>query len=511
MPLQAKWELQSHGVTVIECLWNASETMITGRPPSSLPAWFDLICSSADMFRFALDNPSLGSTLVLISSSFTLAYSISVLGARRYRVALISIPDPRNNVLLAQASEVIDWRFLPSRRDTNRLLPAPYPLVIQNSSDRSSPEQPTGIECNPHPGLVNYPHNVAETMEVRKIRLDEPLCVERIPQHSFAMSDFKLAGNNGEQQSSPLVNPNAVQLEPQQPPPVDNRPPSREIEEAILNCPVFEDAEQQCGPRAFDSSGRSVSLLTRPFNRSVSELALCGNFGTVRPRSNSLQDDRCLKSPSYELTLGDHIRMRSLPIPRGTPPLSFGGLGLGNRLNVEASPFIPSPDTMTPPNEPSEDATTTITPLTPDPCPTVEPAEETRPPAPGLERRDSAFSTSSVCSTPSTVKPVVAQAAITKRSWPPAEREFTKGERRAVETVINVLLDRKSKGEARVNPRHLPNLILAKDKNVYKGVGSRGNRFWKLINLGVQMGWLEAGPEDAWVDVGKGWADESSL
>jgi hypothetical protein len=32
--LQTKWELQSHGVTVVECLWNASETMITGRLPS---------------------------------------------------------------------------------------------------------------------------------------------------------------------------------------------------------------------------------------------------------------------------------------------------------------------------------------------------------------------------------------------------------------------------------------------------------------------------------------------
>jgi len=41
MSLQTKWELQSHGVTVVECLWNASETMITGRPLSLL---FALLC-----------------------------------------------------------------------------------------------------------------------------------------------------------------------------------------------------------------------------------------------------------------------------------------------------------------------------------------------------------------------------------------------------------------------------------------------------------------------------------
>ena len=41
MPLQAKWELQAHGVTVIECVWNASETMITGAPP-----FFILACST---------------------------------------------------------------------------------------------------------------------------------------------------------------------------------------------------------------------------------------------------------------------------------------------------------------------------------------------------------------------------------------------------------------------------------------------------------------------------------
>jgi len=68
----------------------------------------------------------------------------------------------------------------------------------------------------------------------------------------------------------------------------------------------------------------------------------------------------------------------------------------------------------------------------------------------------------------------------------------------------------KSKGEVRASPVKLPPLILAKDRMVYRNVGSRGDRFWRLINLGVQMGWLEARPENAWIDVGKRWAEETS-
>lgn len=287
---------------------------------------------------------------------------------------------------------------------------------------------------------------------------------------------------------------------------MDNRPPSRQIEEAILNHPVFEDEGEHSGPHSPDPNGRHTSVFARSFNRSVSELALCGNIGTARPRSNSLQDDRCLKSPSHEPTLRDHIAMRSLPIPRGTP-LSFGGLASGNPLNVGASPFIPSPVMMTPPNEPSEDAATTISPPSPGPSLTTKLTRETGSPSLRLERVDSALSASS-CSTPSTVKPDVEQANLTKKPRQPTKPEFTKGERRAVETVINVLLERKGKGQARVNPKHLPNLILAKDKTIYRSVGNRGNRFWKLINLGIQMGWLEVGPENTWIDVGKGWTEE---
>ena len=62
-----------------------------------------------------------------------------------------------------------------------------------------------------------------------------------------------------------------------------------------------------------------------------------------------------------------------------------------------------------------------------------------------------------------------------------------------------------------MSSKYLPLLLSAKDKHLYRGTGSRGNRFWKLIDLGVQMGWLETGPENAWVAVGKGWTEESGL
>jgi len=43
-----------------------------------------------------------------------------------------------------------------------------------------------------------------------------------------------------------------------------------------------------------------------------------------------------------------------------------------------------------------------------------------------------------------------------------------------------------------------------------RGVGNRGNRFWKLIHLGVQMGWLKAGSENSWIGVGEEWTEETS-
>lgn len=262
-----------------------------------------------------------------------------------------------------------------------------------------------------------------------------------------------------------------------------------------MDSPVVEDAEEPFGPRSFDSSGRLISLLNRPFNRSVSEPALRRNPSIVRPRTNSLQDDWRTESPSRKLTLEDHIIMRSLPLPH-PPPLSFGGFEFWQPFDVEARPFIPSLDMTIPP----EDAASRFT-------PTTKPAEGTLPPPVRLETWGPASLTPSSWSTPSTVNAVVAPATTTTKSEPPTQRGFTKAERRAVETVINVLLEMKGKGEARVSIKSLPHLILAKDRTVYKGVGSRGNRFQKLIDLGIQMGWLETGPENAWIDVGKGWTE----
>jgi len=133
------------------------------------------------MFRFALDNPSLGTTLVLISSSFTLAYTISVLGARRYRVALISTPDPHNNVLLSQAFEVIDWRCLLSRGNANHPRPTLSLPTMPNSSAASTPERPTEMEYNPHAGPTALLHNIAETLEVREILFSKTTCTKCIP------------------------------------------------------------------------------------------------------------------------------------------------------------------------------------------------------------------------------------------------------------------------------------------------------------------------------------------
>ena len=287
--------------------------------------------------------------------------------------------------------------------------------------------------------------------------------------------------NSREQPGSPLVNPIAAQLERLAL--VDGRPPSYQLEE--------EDAEESSGPRSFDSTGRPISLLNKPLNRSASEPTLGGNPKAVRPRANSLQDDRRPNSLSRKLTLTDHILMRSLPTPRTTPP-SLWGLESGKSWNIGASPFIPSLG-MTPPSEPSE---TTI-------LPPIGPAGGTRQPFFRFERRGSDSPTSS------TAEPVVAPAPLAMESGLSTQPRFTQAERRAVETVINVLLEMRSRGKAPVSSRSLPHLILARDRMIYKGVGSRGNRFWKLINLGVQMGWLEAGPETAWIDVGKGWSGEN--
>ena len=186
--------------------------------------------------------------------------------------------------------------------------------------------------------------------------------------------------------------------------------------------------------------------------------------------------------------------MRSLPVP-STPPPSFERLGSGKPLNVEAPPFIPPPGLKTPPTMPSEGVTTTTTPPTQDPRSIVEP------PSPHLVGRDSTSSTSS------TVK-LVMPVTTTTGTGLPSKQGFTRAERRAVETVINVLLEMKGKGDARASPGSLPHLILAKDRTVYKNAGNRANRFWRLIGLGIKMGWLESGPGNAWIDVGKGWTED---
>lgn len=292
---------------------------------------------------------------------------------------------------------------------------------------------------------------------------------------------------------------------------MDDRPPSRQIEEAILTRPVVEDTEETPGPPCFDSRGQRIELLTRPFNRSVSELTLGGNVGGIRPRTNSLQDDRRFRSPSGNLTLEDPVALRSLPTPGTTPPL-LGELASGKLLNVDAPPFIPVPGLKTPPAKPLDDTTTTISPPAPDHSSTVGPVEKTETRSPSLlfEGRDSISSISSASSTASTVKPA-APVTATKKSGPLSKQRFTAAERRAVETVINVLLEMKGKGEARASPAKLSPLILAKDRAVYKNVGRRANRFWRLIDLGVQMDWLEAGPENAWIDVGMGWTEDATL
>ena len=286
---------------------------------------------------------------------------------------------------------------------------------------------------------------------------------------------------------------------------MDDRPPSRQIEEAILTRPVVEDVEEFSGPPCFDSRGERIDLLTRPFKRSVSELILGGNTGGVRPRANSLQNDRQLRSPPRNPSLGGPVGTRSLPTP-GTMSPSFGELASGKSLNVEAPPFIPTSGSNTPPTMPSEDATTT-SPPTQDHSPPVEPVEEARLSPLHLEGRDTISLSSSASSI--TVKPTT-PVITTAKLWLPSKLGYTRNERRAVETVINVLLELKSKGEARGNPTKLPPLILAKDRTVYKRVGNRANRFWKLIILGVQMGWLEVGPDNSWIDVGNGWSEETN-
>ena len=326
-------------------------------------------------------------------------------------------------------------------------------------------------------------------------------------QRSFTISDLNLAGSSGGRSTSSSSHPTIAQLELQGPPLVDCRPPSRQIEEAILTRPVVEDAEEISGPPCFDSRGKRIDLLIRPFNRSVSEVALGGNAGVMRPRANSLQDNRRLRSPSGNLTLEGPVPRRSLPIPGITLP-SFEELVSGKPLNVEAPPFIPTPGLKTPPTNPSEDITMTISPPTRDPSPTVEPVEETPPPSFRLEGSDSTSPTASVSST-ATVKPA-SPVTTAMKSGSPSKQGFTKAEQRAVETVIRVLQEVKSKGEARTSAAKLPPLILAKDRMVYRRVGRRGNRFWKLIDLGVQMGWLEAGPENSWIDVGEGWTEATS-
>lgn len=58
-----------------------------------------------------MDNPAISTTIVLISGSFNLAYSMSVLRMRRYHLVLLAPNERVNRHLKYQATEFLDWNI----------------------------------------------------------------------------------------------------------------------------------------------------------------------------------------------------------------------------------------------------------------------------------------------------------------------------------------------------------------------------------------------------------------
>ncbi|TRM61729.1 NYN domain-containing protein [Schizophyllum amplum] len=96
IPTSLRSELQSTGVTLVDCPHNGQKDVVDHM-------------LQTDMMAFALDHPA-PATIVLISGDRDFAYVASVLRRRKYKVILIchSVPGPHKS-LLRQVARHVDW------------------------------------------------------------------------------------------------------------------------------------------------------------------------------------------------------------------------------------------------------------------------------------------------------------------------------------------------------------------------------------------------------------------
>ncbi|KAJ7738463.1 DUF537-domain-containing protein [Mycena maculata] len=155
-------ELQSSGVSLTDCPHNGRKNVAD-----------QMII--VDMMAYAMDHPA-PATIILISGDRDFAYAVSILGLRRYKIVIVSLPMPGAHISLkSQASVCLDWNSPTARRVS--YLPTPEssysaPKVTQPSKKPMIPvaEPSTPIFVSPIEPVMEHPRPVSPAREEPEVR-----------------------------------------------------------------------------------------------------------------------------------------------------------------------------------------------------------------------------------------------------------------------------------------------------------------------------------------------------
>jgi hypothetical protein len=87
----------------------------------------------------------------------------------------------------------------------------------------------------------------------------------------------------------------------------------------------------------------------------------------------------------------------------------------------------------------------------------------------------------------------------------PQTTQYTPIQLAALKDIVKVLAELRNKGQKRSNPGQVAPLVLERNKRLFEMADVPNRKFGRLIEMCVEVGWIEAGPRKDWIAVGKGW------
>lgn len=82
----------------------------------------------------------------------------------------------------------------------------------------------------------------------------------------------------------------------------------------------------------------------------------------------------------------------------------------------------------------------------------------------------------------------------------------------ALTELVKLLADLKEKGQPRINPGLVQPLLLEKNSRIYEMAELPNKKFWRLVEMGENMGWIETdGFKREWIAVARGWDERHGV